>query len=37
MRTTRNHMYYVELDGHVLAVAVWGAIKGTGPDLSNIE
>ncbi len=34
MRTTRKHVYYVERDDHVLVVAVWGAVKGTGPDLS---
>jgi len=36
MRSTRNHVYYV-IDGQVVfVVAVWGAIKGVGPDLSKI-
>ena len=34
MRSTRNHVYYVERDDHILVVAVWGAIKGVGPDLT---
>src|SRR5262245_6290752 len=34
MRATRNDVYYVELDEHVLVVSVWGAVKGAGPDLS---
>lgn len=33
MRKTRNHVYYVEHDDHVLVVAVWGAVKESGPDL----
>ena len=37
MRTTRNHVYYVERHDHVLVVAVWGAIKGVGPDLVDVE
>jgi hypothetical protein len=36
MRATRNHVYYVERDDHVLVVAVWGAVKGSGPDLTNL-
>lgn len=36
MRATRNHVYYVERDECVLVVAVWGAVKGSGPDLSAI-
>jgi plasmid stabilization system protein ParE len=34
MRSTRNHVYYVDNDDHVLVVAVWGAVKGSGPDLT---
>ena len=36
LRSTRNHVYYVELDDRVLVVAVWGAVKGAGPDLRGI-
>ena len=35
MRTARKHVYYVERDDYILVVAVWGAVKGTGPDLSG--
>ncbi len=35
LRSTRQHVYYVERDDHVLVVAVWGAIKGAGPDLAG--
>ena len=37
MRATRNHVYYVERDDHVLVVAVWGAVRGVGPDLVDVE
>jgi plasmid stabilization system protein ParE len=37
LRSTRNHVYYVERDEHVLVVAVWGAIKGVGPDLVDLD
>lgn len=36
MRTTRNHVYYVEYPDHILVVAVWGGIKDRGPDLRHI-
>jgi hypothetical protein len=36
MRATRNHVYYVERSDHVLVVAVWGAVKGAGPDLGGL-
>jgi plasmid stabilization system protein ParE len=36
MRTTRMHVYYVDQPAFVLVVAVWGAIKGAGPDLSGL-
>jgi len=36
MRSTRNHVYYVERNDHVLVLAVWGAVKGGGPDLANL-
>jgi plasmid stabilization system protein ParE len=36
MRATRNHVYYVERDDHILVVALWGAVKQSGPDLSDL-
>lgn len=36
MRTTRHHVYYVERDDAVVVVAVWGAVKGAGPDLASL-
>jgi hypothetical protein len=36
MRATRNHVYYVDRDDHVLVVAVWGAVTGSGPDLTGV-
>lgn len=36
MRATRNHVYYVEREDHVLVVAVWGAVKRSGPDLTGL-
>jgi len=36
LRSTRNHIYYVEFPDHVLVVAVWGGVKGAGPDLSDL-
>jgi plasmid stabilization system protein ParE len=36
LRSTRNHVYYVEEDDRVLVVAVWGAVKGSGPDLTGV-
>lgn len=36
LRSTRNHVYYVERDDCVLVVAVWGAVKRAGPDLSGL-
>ena len=37
MRATRHHVYYVVQDDQVLVLAVWGAVKKLGPDLSLIE
>ena len=37
MRATRNHVYYVVQQDYVLVLAVWGAIKGAGPELSVIS
>jgi plasmid stabilization system protein ParE len=36
MRKTRHHVYYVEREQYVLVVAVWGAVKGSGPDLEGL-
>ncbi|KIG13402.1 hypothetical protein DB30_08169 [Enhygromyxa salina] len=36
LRRTRNHVYYVEYGDHVLVVAVWGAVKGAGPDFTGL-
>jgi plasmid stabilization system protein ParE len=36
LRATRNHVYYVATDDAVVVLAVWGAVKGSGPDLSTI-
>jgi len=35
MRATRHHVYYVMGDEVVVVVAVWGALKGSGPDVSG--
>lgn len=37
LRSTRHHVYYVEREDYLLVVAVWGAIKGVGPDLSALD
>jgi plasmid stabilization system protein ParE len=35
LRATRHHVYYVASKDAVIVLAVWGAIKGAGPDLSG--
>lgn len=35
LRVTRQHVYYVEEPDRVLVLAVWGAVKGVGPDLNS--
>jgi plasmid stabilization system protein ParE len=37
LRATRNHVYYVPTEEAVLVLAVWGAVKGAGPDLASLE
>ena len=37
LRATRNHIYYVASEESVLVLAVWGAVKGAGPDLGKPE
>jgi plasmid stabilization system protein ParE len=36
LRLTRNHVYYVEEDDRVVVLAVWGAVRGAGPDLTGL-
>lgn len=36
LRVTRHHVYYVEREDHVLVVAVWGAVRGSGPNLGDL-
>ncbi len=36
MRSTRNHVYDLSRADHILVVAVWGAVKGAGPDLADL-
>ena len=36
MRATRTHVYYLFDDRHVRVVAVWGGVKGSGPDLTRL-
>lgn len=36
LRATRNHVYYVATEQAVLVLAVWGAVKGGGPDLGAL-
>ena len=36
LRSTRHHVYYVERDDRVVVLAVWGAVKGSGPDLTDV-
>ena len=37
LRATRNHVYYVATADAVVVLAVWGGIKGSGPDLSEVS
>jgi len=37
LRATRNHVYYVATAEAVLVLAVWGAVKGVGPELESTE
>lgn len=36
MRASRYHLYYKEHEESVLVLAVWSAVRGTGPDLRNL-
>jgi hypothetical protein len=35
LRATRSHVYYLDVGDVVVILAVWGAVKRTGPDLSG--
>lgn len=36
MRATRNHVYYKIHGEAVLVLSVWGAVRGSGPDLKDL-
>ena len=35
LRSTRHHVYYVVLEDTVVVLAVWSAVRGSGPDLTS--
>jgi plasmid stabilization system protein ParE len=35
LRSTRHHVYYLAGKDAVIVLAVWGAVKGSGPDLTK--
>jgi hypothetical protein len=35
-RSTRHHVYYVAATDAAIIPAVWGSIKGSGPDLAHL-
>jgi hypothetical protein len=37
LRATRHHVYYLDAGATIVILAVWGAIKGVGPDLASNE
>jgi plasmid stabilization system protein ParE len=37
LRATRHHVYYLDAGATIVILAVWGAIKGAGPDLTSTE
>jgi plasmid stabilization system protein ParE len=37
MRSTRHHVYYVDQPDSIVVVAVWGAVRGAGPDLTGLR
>ena len=37
LRATRYHVYYVANDELVMIVAVWSAVRGNGPDLTELD
>ena len=36
MRSSRYHVYYVEMGAEVFVLAVWSAVRGRGPDLRGV-
>jgi len=36
LRSTRYHVYYVATSQSVIVLAVWSAIRGSGPDLKRV-
>jgi plasmid stabilization system protein ParE len=36
LRATRHHVYYVSTTDAVVILAIWGSVKGSGPDLTSI-
>jgi plasmid stabilization system protein ParE len=36
LRATRHHVYYLSAGAEVVILAVWGSVKGAGPDLTKI-
>jgi plasmid stabilization system protein ParE len=37
LRGTRHHVYYLVGSEALVVLAVWGSVKGSGPDLKDIE
>ena len=37
LRATRHHVYYLAGKDAVVVLAVWGAVKGSGPDLKGTK
>jgi hypothetical protein len=37
LRATRHHLYYLTGKDAVIVLAVWGSLKGSGPNLEGIE
>jgi plasmid stabilization system protein ParE len=37
LRATRNHVYYVFDQDAVVVLAVWSAVRGSGPDLRSLS
>jgi plasmid stabilization system protein ParE len=37
LRVTRHHVYYLAGTEALVVLAVWGSVKGAGPNLNDIE
>ena len=35
LRSTRYHVYYIVLEDTIVVLAVWSAVRGSGPDLKS--